>query len=172
MEPRKAAPDGFKHLGTLGTGSYSVVTKVLRQSDGKVYALKRVKIRKLDKREQKNTLNEIRILASINHPNVVEYREAFIDPKTNDLCIILEYLGGGDMFQKIKKLKKRSLWIPENTIWKYIGQLVRGLGKLHGMGIMHRDLKSANIFISEDMKIVKLGDLNVSKVAEEKLAHT
>jgi len=51
-------------------------------------------------------------------------------------------------------------------------QLVKALKKLHDMKILHRDLKCANVFISEDEKYVKLGDLNVSKVAKRGLVKT
>ena len=50
-------------------------------------------------------------------------------------------------------------------------QLARGLRCLHDMDIVHRDLKSANVFLCTDGK-VKLGDMNVSKIAKECLLHT
>ena len=52
----------------------------------------------------------------------------------------------------------------EKMIWKVIIQVVKGLKALHEMKILHRDMKSANIFLYKD-GTAKLGDLNVSKVA-------
>ena len=57
----------------LGQGSYSKVYKVLRIEDNKLYALKKVQIDKLNKKEQKNALNEVRILASIQNMYIVSY---------------------------------------------------------------------------------------------------
>ena len=62
---------------TLGRGSFGSVYLVLRKKDQKIYALKTVIFENLNKRDQENSLNEVRILASINHPNVIGYKEAF-----------------------------------------------------------------------------------------------
>ena len=63
----------------LGDGAFSTVYAVKRISDGERYALKKVKMGKLSDKEKENALNEVRILASINHQNVIAYKEAFID---------------------------------------------------------------------------------------------
>ena len=67
----------FQIISKLGEGAYSAVYKVKRQSDGIEYALKRVKLLNLNEKEKDNALNEIRILASIRHPNIICYKEAF-----------------------------------------------------------------------------------------------
>jgi NIMA (never in mitosis gene a)-related kinase len=66
-------------LYNIGEGAYSSVYHVKRYSDGETYALKKVKMQKLSDKEKENALNEVRILASIQHPNIVAYKEAFID---------------------------------------------------------------------------------------------
>lgn len=71
--------DDFKFLEKLGDGAYSEVFKVLRISDGNIYALKQVVMGKLSEKEISNALNEVRILASIRHKNVIAYKEAFYD---------------------------------------------------------------------------------------------
>ena len=63
----------------MGEGSYSAVYKVRRIADGQKYALKKVKLGKVTHKDRENAVNEVRILSSINHPNVIGYREAFID---------------------------------------------------------------------------------------------
>ena len=69
----------------IGDGAYSSVYKVRRQEDNDVYALKKVKMLNLSEKEKENALNEVRILASINHANVVSYKEAFIDDGSSSL---------------------------------------------------------------------------------------
>ena len=71
--------ENFEIIKKLGTGSFSEVFKVLRISDGLEYAIKKVKLDKLSKKDWENALNEIRILASVNHKNVISYKEAFFD---------------------------------------------------------------------------------------------
>lgn len=69
----------FTPLAKLGQGSYSTVYKVKRNSDHQIYALKKIKMNQLTIKEKSNALNEIRILASINSPSIVSYKEAFFD---------------------------------------------------------------------------------------------
>jgi NIMA (never in mitosis gene a)-related kinase len=82
----------------LGEGAYSSVYLVKRLADGIEYALKKVKIMNLSEKEKENALNEIRILASIEHGNIVQYKEAFLDDNSNQLCIIMDYNDNGDLY--------------------------------------------------------------------------
>ena len=82
--------DIYNHLlltwySNVGDGAYSSVYKVWRAEDNDVYALKKVKMLNLSDKEKENALNEVRILASIIHPNVISYKEAFIDEPSSSL---------------------------------------------------------------------------------------
>lgn len=90
----------------IGEGSFSEVYLVLRVSDNQVYAMKKVKLQKLSSKEKENALNEVRILASISHPNVIGYKEAFFEDSTNCLCIVMENADGGDVLQLINSKKR------------------------------------------------------------------
>ena len=89
----------------IGKGSFGSVFLVKRKLDQKLYALKSVFLEKLDKKEQENSVNEVRLLASISHPNVISYKEAFFDERNNTLNIIMEYADNGDKKKKKKKKK-------------------------------------------------------------------
>lgn len=78
----------------------------------------------------------------------------------------MEYVAGGDLLTKIKVCKEKNLEITEETIWKYICQILVGLKKLHDLKIIHRDIKSANLFLSKDFEFLKLGDLGIAKLAK------
>jgi NIMA (never in mitosis gene a)-related kinase 1/4/5 len=69
----------FVPLSKLGEGTYSTVYKVRRNTDQQVYALKKVKMNQLSTKEKENALNEIRILASIDSPSIISYKDAFFD---------------------------------------------------------------------------------------------
>lgn len=75
------------------------------------------------------------------------------------------------MANKIKINKQRMTKIPEQEIWNYLIQITKGLKALHEYNIYHRDIKSANIFLNTNGKI-KIGDLNVSKVAKSVFCKT
>ena len=162
----------FKKEKILGKGSFGSVYLVRRRQDNKIYALKTVILEKLNKKEQENSVNEVRILASVNHPNVIGYKEAFWDDEKSSLNIVMEYADDGDLHSKIEKMKKEGGCFKEPIIWSYAIQMIEGLKALHDMKIMHRDLKSANIFLVKDKHQCKLGDMNVSKVIKEKFLST
>ena len=69
----------------VGDGAYSNVFKVKRYEDNQFYALKKVKLDHLSEKERENAINEVRILASIKHPNVIQYKEAFLDENSKSL---------------------------------------------------------------------------------------
>ena len=163
--------EGFEILEKLGDGAYSVVYKVRRKEDSKIYALKKVRLQNLSEKEKENSLNEVRILASVKSTFVIAYKEAFIDEKDQSLCIVMEYADKGDLYQKICQFKKIGCLIEEVDVWRIFIQMVKGLKALHDLKILHRDLKSANIFLFSDGS-AKIGDLNVSKVAYKGLGYT
>ena len=78
----------------------------------------------------------------------------------------MEYCDFGDLYQKIVRHQKDNLVFTENEVWKMLIQIVYGLKALHDINIMHRDIKSANIFMNKD-QTCKLGDMNVSKLADQ-----
>ena len=164
--------DDFSIEKIIGKGSFGSVFLVKRKKDQKLYALKSVFLEKLNKKEQENSVNEVRLLASVFHPNVISYKEAFFDEKNNSLNIIMEYANNGDLQTEINKKKKGSEKFNEEIIWLYSIQMIEGLKALHDKKIMHRDLKSANIFLSKNKLECKLGDMNVSKVIKEKVLRT
>ena len=156
---------------TLGKGAFSSVCIVKRKLDNKTYAMKRVKISQLSPSDKDGSLNEIRILASLEHPNIIGYKEAFYDMASQTLNIVMEYADDGDLSSKIKYNKANGLMFTEHLIWDYLIQILYGLKYLHDNKIMHRDLKSANLFLMKD-NTVKIGDLNVSKITRGGMAYT
>jgi len=84
----------------------------------------------------------------------------------------MEFADGGDVLNKINRYKNKNTYISESLIWRYFLHILRGLKVLHDNSILHRDLKCANIFISKNGRVAKLGDLNVSKIAKAGLVRT
>ena len=170
-ETTQSSMSDFEILSELGYGSFGIVYKVRRKSDGIIYALKKVNLSQLKPKEKANSLNEIRILASINNKNIIQYKESFFDKITNSLCLVMEYAECGDLEKKISVRQKKNFYFNEYQILNIIIQIIKGLKCLHDYKIMHRDIKSANIFLFND-NIVKIGDLNVSKVLRNNLHNT
>lgn len=152
---------GFVEQKVLGKGTYGCVYKAQRLSDGQSYAVKVVNLGKLNHREVEDSVNEIRLMASFQSPYIVQFYEAFCDNRR--LCIVSEYARLGDMAHLIERRKRKNRPLHEDDIWRYFIQLCEGLRSLHKAGVVHRDLKSANILISAP-DLVKIGDLGVSTV--------
>lgn len=91
----------FQIIKKLGSGAYSSVFLVKRLKDSQTYAMKKVKLNNISEQDRRNALNEVRILASINHPNIIAYKDCFIDENKNTLNIVMEYCDDGDLYQKI-----------------------------------------------------------------------
>jgi len=74
----------------------------------------------LNEKEKQNALNEIRLMASLNHPNVIGYRDSFWDNNSGSLCIIMEYCNAGDLYQKILKHQNEKTSFKEKEIWNIL----------------------------------------------------
>ena len=78
--------------------------------------------------------------------------------------IIMEYCQKGSLWQLIKeKIKNKEFPFREEIIGDYLENLLKGLGHIHGLGIIHRDIKPHNIFLGDD-SIIKIGDFGISKI--------
>ena len=164
--------DNFEIICKLGSGGFSKVYKVKRKIDNQIYALKKVQILNLSEKQKLSSLNEIRVLASIKNKYIINYKEAFLDEKDCTLCLVMEYADKGDLEKRIKEQKEKGKYFNEKDIWKVFIQIVNGLKSLHDQGIMHRDIKSSNIFLFSN-GMAKIGDLNVCKIlSNDNLGHT
>ncbi|OHT11014.1 AGC family protein kinase [Tritrichomonas foetus] len=154
---------GFTEIKQIGHGSYGSVFKARRHSDNVAYAVKAVNLNHFNQKEIQDSLNEIRLMASFTSPFIIRFYEAFCDNKR--LCIVTEYARLGDLAHLIERRKRKNKPFTEDQIWCYFLQMLEGLNVLHSSGVIHRDLKSANILISAP-DLIKIGDLGISTVLQ------
>ena len=93
----------FEVLTKLGEGAFGTVYKIKRKDTQMFYAMKKIKMIKLSKKEKEMALNEVRIMASIDSPFVIKYKDSFFNDPTSELCIVMEFADKGDLQGLIKK---------------------------------------------------------------------
>lgn len=101
---------------------------------------------------------QIRLLSQLKHPNIVTYKESFLDKEYN-MYIVMKYCEEGDLYKKIRATNSKPF--SESQVVDWIAQLVLALHFLHEKKILHRDIKTQNIFISKGRLF--LGDFGISK---------
>ena len=98
---------------------------------------------------------EINLLKNLDHPNIVKYIEC-IRTKSH-INLILEYVENGSLHQMVKQSGKMG----EHLVFIFVKQILEGLAYLHNQGIIHRDIKGANLLLTKN-GIVKLADFGYS----------
>ena len=160
LQPGQIIQD-YEIIKPLGKGKFSIVYMAKRQSDDFVCALKKINIFDMMVPKQRDKcMKEVRLLQSLDHPNIVKLLESIIDK--NDLLIIVEWAEKGDLKRLIRKAIANSASFKEPEIWEYSRQLAGALEHMHKKRIMHRDLKPANIFVKLDGSL-QLGDLGLGR---------
>ncbi|XP_061478366.1 serine/threonine-protein kinase Nek3 isoform X2 [Rhineura floridana] len=142
----------YSVLMVLGEGSFGRVFLVHHKNKNQKYAMKEIRLPKSIFDTEKSW-NESILLAKMKHPNIVTYLESF--EGDGHLYIVMEYCDDGDLMQKIK-LQKGKLF-PEDMILNWFAQICLGVRYIHDKRVLHRDIKSKNIFLTQNGK-VKLGD--------------
>ena len=146
---------------TLGKGSYGIVYKVQKENTNEIYVIKQIALRGLSQKEIDEVRQEAKILSSINSDFVVKYYDSF--EENDNINIVMEYCDEGDLNDFIIKKKESQTLIEEDLIWNLFIKITIGLAHIHQMKILHRDLKTMNIFLKNGFQ-VKIGDLGVAKI--------
>ncbi|KAH7052397.1 kinase-like domain-containing protein [Macrophomina phaseolina] len=183
--------DKYDVLEKIGQGSFGVIRKVRRKSDGYVLCRKEISYSKMSAKEKEQLQAELSILKELRHANIVQYIDRVHLKSSHDLHVYMEYCGNGDLGQVIKRLKSKRQLADEEFVWSIFSQLCTALYRCHygqdppeagnamGLGndaipvkekqrhvmILHRDLKPENVFLGEDNS-VKLGDFGLSKILQ------
>jgi NIMA (never in mitosis gene a)-related kinase len=109
----------------IGSGSYgNCFVAHLKSNPSKRYVIKKVPMASMSTKEKKAAQQEVTLLQSLQHPNIVSYRDSFMDNNDKDLCIVMSYCAGGDLTSKIKSYRGAS--IPEEQILKWFIQIALG----------------------------------------------
>ncbi|KAI1819824.1 kinase-like domain-containing protein [Xylaria intraflava] len=151
----EAIASHYQVLEELGRGSFGVVYKGIEKATGEVVAIKHIDLESTDDDIQ-DIQAEISVLSTCASSYVTQYKASFL--RGSKLWIVMEYLGGGSC---LDLLKPEPCCFSEPHIAIICRELLRGLEYLHAEGKIHRDIKAANVLLSESGR-VKLADFGVA----------
>ena len=149
----------YEIIQEIGRGAFSIVYKVKSRENNCIYCLKKINTKKTKDKE-----NEVKILSTLSHPNLIKCFYSFCD--SENIYIIMDFCEFGDLFSLLQSVKKKKVFVNEDIIWNIAIQVLIGLKYLHSKKIIHRDIKLLNLFMTKDKKI-KIGDMGMSTIVKE-----
>ncbi|KAM7065494.1 serine/threonine-protein kinase Nek3 isoform 2-T3 [Acridotheres tristis] len=153
--------EGYNVLKVLGEGSFGRALLVHHRISDQNYVMKEIRL-PLSYSGAENSRKEAVLLAKMKHPNIVAFKESF--EADGHLYIVMEYCDDGDLMQKIKH--QGGNLFPEDMILHWFVQMCLAVKHIHDKRVLHRDIKSKNVFLTQNGK-VKLGDFGSARL----LAH-
>uniref|UniRef100_A0AAX7U7N4 Protein kinase domain-containing protein n=1 Tax=Astatotilapia calliptera TaxID=8154 RepID=A0AAX7U7N4_ASTCA len=155
----------YSLVKVIGEGSFGRAVLVRCKSSQEKYVVKEIQLPK-NQSKLENSRREAILLSRMKHPNIVAFREAFEADEL--LWIVMEYCSGGDLLQRIKQQKSNQFSV--DNILKWFAEMCAGAKHIHDQRVLHRDLKSKNIFLT-DNGTVKLGDFGSACILNSSKAY-
>jgi|GEM_PF-5324968 Serine/threonine protein kinase len=162
---RASAIPGYIIESIIGSGGMGVVYQARKLSTGHKVAIKTMHSDIAgSKHALRNFHHEIEVTRHIFHPNIIGYVDSGV---TSDslLYLVLEFAGGGDLARRLCKEGGR---FEPSQVHSFAVQIASGLSHMHHLGIVHRDIKPKNLFLTDDVsQTIKIGDLGLASQEDE-----
>jgi len=164
----KLTNKGFKVEGLLKGAGHATIFRVKEayNPSGEAYVAKVVSLDGLDPKGRASALQEVSLLKGlVAHPNLIGFRESFVEDEIL-LYMVMSLAEDGDLRRVVTESQASNRIIPEPVVLSWVRQTLLGLSHLHSQAVVHRDLKSSNIFLCQNRRRILIGDFGISKVLE------
>lgn len=164
----KLTNKGFKVVEPLKGAGHATIFRVKEayNPSGAPYVAKVVSLDGLDPKGRASALQEVSLLRGlVAHPNLIGFRESFVEEEIL-LYMIMSLAEDGDLRRVVTESQSSNRTIPEPVVLSWVRQTLLGLSHLHAQAVVHRDLKTSNIFLCEQRRRILIGDFGISKVLE------
>jgi NIMA (never in mitosis gene a)-related kinase 1/4/5 len=164
----------YQKIKEIGSGSFGHAYLVqtnpsAKGGEKKLLVMKEIDLSNQNAQQRAAAEVEVKVLSALKHPYIVRYWESFM--KNSQLCIIMDYCEGGDMWQYIVAQKKKHTTIPEAQVLRWLTQMCLAMKFMHEKNILHRDIKSQNVFLTRkegsDLRCAKIADFGIAKVLKD-----
>ncbi|XP_039209210.1 serine/threonine-protein kinase Nek5 isoform X3 [Crotalus tigris] len=152
--------DNYVIIKMIGEGAFGKIFLARKKEDNQQCVIKEINLTKMPRKEKESSQKEATLLAKMKHPNIVAFYTSL--QEKNNLYIMMEYCNGGDLMKRINM--QCGVLFDEDKILGWFVQVALGLKHIHDRKILHRDIKTQNIFLSNDGKTAKLGDFGIARM--------
>uniref|UniRef100_A0A3B4AGN8 non-specific serine/threonine protein kinase n=1 Tax=Periophthalmus magnuspinnatus TaxID=409849 RepID=A0A3B4AGN8_9GOBI len=152
----------YEVIRQIGEGAFgkAFLARDKGGGDSAQCVVKQINLRKMSAKEKEGSQKEVTLLSQMKHTNIVAFIDSF--QEKGSLFIVMEYCDGGDLMKKIHT--QRGVSFSEEQILDWFVQICLGLKHIHDKKILHRDIKTQNIFLTSGGTKVKLGDFGVARM--------
>eukprot|EP01062_Namystynia_karyoxenos_P060982 TRINITY_DN5281_c1_g2_i1.p1 TRINITY_DN5281_c1_g2~~TRINITY_DN5281_c1_g2_i1.p1 ORF type:complete len:673 (+),score=237.19 TRINITY_DN5281_c1_g2_i1:110-2128(+) len=159
----------YRQVRQIGRGAQGTATLVQSERDGRFYVMKSVNVLSLNQQDRDRAQRECSILVRLRHPHIIKYVESITSGGVQ--LIVMEWAAGGTLEDHIIERRRSGAGpFPQSTVLRWFGQLCRALHYCHENKVLHRDIKSSNLFLSADRQDILLGDFGIAKELDSTMA--
>lgn len=161
----------YRRLRLLGQGSFGKAFLARDLSNNELCVMKQVRVEKMDAKARETAVKEAIALRRVRHPNVVRFRQVFV--RSGWLCLVMDFADGGDLCAAVKERARAKVPFEESAVLECFAQVADAVSYVHLQKMVHRDIKSRNIFLCRTGKAL-LGDFGLVRLLETtcELAYT
>jgi len=150
----------YERIRTLGRGAFASVDLVRKKSTGELLALKKIDMQFLsNERDRRNAENEATLMRVLVGPTIIQFYEQIVEEQTLYIC--MEFASGGCLSEKLQELRNKGERLSDEQIIMWFAQIIIALMIMHSKHVLHRDLKTENLFLQGN--VIKVGDLGIAK---------